>query len=180
MKQLLAILCIPFVLCSCSDDNKESDTAPDITSKITITGYTRTDDFGTTLGDTDSTDWVTSETWPEPVASLMGSQADTMSYEDVGNNPGASNFTAYPNPARAQVMVKFTLSDVAMVKFILVDDALTVIRSAAGRYTAGTKTIGFTLPANLPGNRLYRMYYAVYNKSKNIMHKGHGDIMKVD
>lgn len=167
----LLIFCLSFLEWSCQSQSDAPET-------ITISGITQRNQFGSPIGTADNDDWTTESSWPTLVSSQFNF-SDTLNYA-VNNEVGTINLiSAYPNPATSQFIFIVSSSKPTIMKCILVDKQVNVLRKGTFRLESPNfaAAFDFTDPQIIAG-KTYRLYYAFYDKNKAIYAKGHGDIEK--
>jgi hypothetical protein len=163
-------LIISLFLISCPKDKTE---LPENT--ITITGITACDETGLLTGEVDTTDWNADAAFPDEVNTLLNF-TDTLDYSYVYNS--TISIFAYPNPFENQFSFTVSSTENTIMKYMIVDESLKVYTKGALNLNTGNHTISILTDNLFPANKYYRMYYALYNYTKTVYYKGHGDLKK--
>jgi hypothetical protein len=170
MKSIL----IPFVFIvilvfSCKPKKSTQD-------KISISGITYRDIVGFP-GSQDMDDWTYDSTWPDFISSTFNF-SDTLNYSTDTDTSTITIF-GYPNPAGIAMNLSCNSSNSTIIKYIIVDEFVTLYASGTIKLSSGMNTIQLDLSNSIyPANKYYRIYYSFLDKSKNSYYKGHGDIKK--
>ncbi len=162
---------------SCKKDDAIKQTVPDV-PKISINGITAYDNLGNLTGPIDTLDWLTNAEIPIAVESLLNGVKDQVNYTGVSDLFKVNNIQVYPNPFKDYFYLRIEVSDVAVLKLVIVDAYLNVQASAVTKLAVGENALQLTLP-NAPKKSLYRMYYQLYNNNKKVISKGFGDIERL-
>jgi hypothetical protein len=172
MKTLFLVLIITLsLLIGCSKDNSE----PASKDTITISGITARNDIGAPTGTIDETDWTYDSYFPSVVNTLLNF-TDTLNYSNALS--GANEITAFPNPSDNNFAFHCTSTNETVIKYIIVDESLNVYAKRTMNISPGSHVQLILTEHPFQQNTYYRMYYAFYDKNKNVYYKGHGDLKK--
>lgn len=162
---------------SCKKDDAIKQTVPDV-PKISINGITAYDNLGNLTGPIDTLDWLTNDEIPTDVEALLSGVKDQLNYTGVSDLFKVNNIQVYPNPFKEYFYLRIEVSDVAVLKLVVVDEYLNAQASVVTKLAAGENALQIALP-NAKPKSLYRMYYQFYNNNKKVNGKGFGDIQKL-
>ncbi|GBL35752.1 hypothetical protein EMGBS15_13470 [Filimonas sp.] len=158
------------LLLSCGPKKNKTDT-------LTISGITYRD-VSAVPGSQDLDDWTSDAVWPDFISSKFNF-VDTIDYS-TGGDTSTLTLLGYPNPANTAITLNCQSSNATILKYIVVDQSVTVYSKDTYQIYPGYNSIQLSLSNTMyPANRLYRVYYAFYDKNKHCYFKGHGDIKKI-
>jgi len=163
------ILSLVVLFSSCTDD---------LSSEISASGITETDEYGSNCGLVDQTDWRLDDKWTKQEEDLFSAtnaigKSATFDYSmsDIVPVPPQLNIIAYPNPFMDRIMLSVRSFNHYSIRVI--DTNLNVVISY-DNLTAESLTINST--SAMGNNQIYRIYYKLY--SNEITYRGHGDIRR--
>jgi hypothetical protein len=168
MRRLILIISLVCLyLISCKKDND---------SKHEFAGITMTDEAGSSIGFTDTTDWRTDDVFTAEEKELF----DTINFQGSGdlkntaksviNLPTIIHF--YPNPT-ATIGTFYFGADNYIINIVIVDNEFNIkISHRLIDYTFVT----FTFEEF--NSSIYRAYYVIQDMHFKIVGMGHGDIQK--
>ncbi len=173
VNHLLAISVIVLLLCFTACHKKE-DPAP--TPLINVNNITETSTDGKVTGIRDTADWSVNSL-PSETERALFNFSDTMKYDDIIDGYALSIDPAYPNPSGKPVFVVNATSSVVF-KYVLVDEFMKRKASDVAALNKGKSYTQFNFDqlTSLETGKNYRLYYAFYNKNKQVQYFGFGDI----
>lgn len=145
---------------------------------IAISGITTRSIDGSNVGNLDADDWTNESNWPDFIQDKFNF-TDSFNYYFTSHTSTFSTLICFPNPCSSNCYLNIESLNQTIMKYILVDETTLVYQSGTIKLLPGLNYIQLYLPdSQYPRNKLYRLYYAMYDQDKTIYYKGHGDIMK--
>lgn len=174
---ITAFVSSALLLTSCKKDAPILQNTKPREALINISGYTAYDIQGNLTGPIDTADWLKNVEIPDSVNSLFTKVTDEENYTGVSDIFTLKTILAYPNPFKNAVNLRIEVSDVAVVKLMIVDSDLRVKFATTKKLIPGENTLAFWL-GDVTSQSLHRIYYQFYNNNKQLLYKGFGDIKK--
>lgn len=169
MKHITSFLILLIFGCLACDPSSPAPTT------IQISGITARNIFGVP-SQVDADDWKIESDWPDFIIEKFDF-ADTLNYTTENDSPLVSDIMAYPNPCNSQVALRITNTKSTIMKYIIVDSDIKLYQQASVRLHSSNSSIILGIPSStFASGKLYRLYYAFYDKNKNIYAKGYGDL----
>ena len=174
---ILAVLCCSFFDC------KKSDNKNTPRSAITIQGFFLTDYNGNSLswnGPADS-DWLFRPGLSAAEMALFNFDTQ-LSLDNTKMTTIPFNIEAFPNPASVVQLYSFSCYDSNVIKLVIVDSNLNVLKKKAIKWGSGSRSFGSTVQIDLSDKTLFpdhssrRAYFSYSAKDHPDYKAGYGDI----
>lgn len=175
---IVALVCFGFFALSCKKDDALKTTSYKQAPQLVISGYTAYDLWGNLVGLVDTSDWLSNAPIPFAVDSMFNTIPDNQNYTGVSDVFSLNGIFVYANPFKDAFNLQIEVSDVAVLKVLIVNEQLQVIGAVTTKLNSGNNTLTWALPS-MPSYSLCRLYYKLYNNNKQVKNKGFGDIKKL-
>ena len=174
---IVALVCLGLLVLSCQKDDAIETTSYNPSPQLVISGYTAYDLWGNLTGLVDTSDWLSNVLIPSDIDSLFNTVPDNQNYNGVSDVFSLNDIFVYANPFKDAFNLHVEVSDVAVLKLLIVNEQLQVIGAVTTKLNSGTNTLTWALPS-MPSHALCRLYYKLYNNNKQVKNTGFGDIKK--
>lgn len=174
----IIILLITLVITSCSKESEENANGGTMQFVSTsISGITMRDMNGAFIGTIDASDWKTNDLFPATINAHFNF-TDTLDY--TGADTSTLDIVCYPNPFQQINVLRINSTNPTILKLILTDETNTIYMQYSFVLNSGDNPLIFDLgDPNIQSNKLYRLYYKLYDAQKKNYASGHGDIEKM-
>jgi hypothetical protein len=146
---------------------------------ISIQGFHTTDQSGNFLGQIGPADKDWTFMTGLSQAELAFFNFDTgIPFENTTVPDISDNVLAFPNPASTQQAYHFTAADSAIVKLVIVNATLQVVKRTAFKIMKGSNTVQVDVSdrASFPNHTSFRTYFSFSVKDHPDFKAGYGDI----
>jgi hypothetical protein len=174
---ILAVLCCSLFACKKSDNKNTSRSA------ITIQGFFLTDYNGNFLGwnGQQDSDWLFRPSLSAAELALFNFDTQ-LSLDNTTMTTIPSNVEAFPNPASVVQIYYFSCYDSNVIKLVIVDSNLNVLKKTAIKWGSGSQPGGKPVQIDLSDKTLFpdhssrRAYFSYSAKDHPDYKAGYGDI----